>query len=150
MFTVRTIVARLRGRKTGLELAGVVSVSEAKRPELKAVEKAAKRWHAARLPRCPVRIDLPDGRARQRLYVLELNPLPGLTPDQIWLLIGKAINMDYRTLIPSQRSWRQRLKRLREKRRGAVRDATEESKVEGLSVARLRSHELRARQERAG
>ncbi len=57
--------------------------------------------------------------AHGNVYVLELNPLPGLTPD--WsdlVLIGKAINMDYRTLIAEILAGG--LKRLREKRRGTM------------------------------
>ena len=57
--------------------------------------------------------------AQGNVYVLELNPLPGLTPD--WsdlVLIAKAINMDYRTLIAEILAGG--LKRLREKKRAPV------------------------------
>jgi len=56
-------------------------------------------------------------------YVLEVNPLPGLTPDYSDLcLIAKAANIDYgRSLIGEILSGG--LKRLREKRRAEAREA---------------------------
>ncbi len=86
--------------------------------ELKAVEKAALETFLALDCRDVGRIDLRMD-AHGNVYVLELNPLPGLTPD--WsdlVLIGKAINMDYRTLIAEILAGG--LKRLREKRRGTM------------------------------
>ena len=54
--------------------------------------------------------------AKGDIYVLEVNPLPGLTPDYSDLcLIAKAANIDYRSLIGEILSGG--LKRLREKRR---------------------------------
>ena len=57
------------------------------------------------------------------VYVLELNPLPGLTPEHSDLvLIGTAAAMDYRTLIAEILAGG--LKRLREKRRdGGLRNS---------------------------
>lgn len=86
--------------------------------ELKAVEKAALDTFLALDCRDVGRVDLRMD-AHGNVYVLELNPLPGLTPD--WsdlVLIGKAINMDYRTLIAEIMAGG--LKRLREKKRGAL------------------------------
>jgi D-alanine-D-alanine ligase len=86
--------------------------------ELKAVEKAALDTFQALDCRDVCRIDMRMD-ALGNVYVLELNPLPGLTPD--WsdlVMIGKSINMDYRTLIAEIMAGG--LKRLREKRRGAV------------------------------
>jgi D-alanine-D-alanine ligase len=55
-------------------------------------------------------------------YVLEVNPLPGLTPDYSDLcLIAKAANIDYRSLIGEILAGG--LKRLREKRRAEAREA---------------------------
>ncbi|HNN95273.1 MAG TPA: hypothetical protein PKI03_23510, partial [Pseudomonadota bacterium] len=52
------------------------------------------------------------------VYVLELNPLPGLTPDYSDLcFISQAAGMDYRTLIAEILAGG--IKRLREKRREA-------------------------------
>jgi D-alanine-D-alanine ligase len=54
--------------------------------------------------------------------VLEVNPLPGLTPEYSDLcLIAKAANIDYRSLIGEILSGG--LKRLREKRRAGAREA---------------------------
>lgn len=86
--------------------------------ELKAVEKAALETFQALDCRDVGRVDLRMD-AHGNVYVLELNPLPGLTPD--WsdlVLIGKATNMDYRTLIAEILAGG--LKRLREKKRGMV------------------------------
>ena len=86
--------------------------------ELKAVEKAALDTFLALDCRDVGRVDLRMD-AHGNVYVLELNPLPGLTPD--WsdlVLIGKAINMDHRTLIAEIMAGG--LKRLREKKRGAL------------------------------
>ena len=72
------------------------------------------------------------------VYVLELNPLPGLTPEHSDLvLIGTAAAMDYRTLIAEILAGG--LKRLREKRRdGGMRSGnhTRASRFEG-SVSSL-------------
>jgi D-alanine--D-alanine ligase len=67
--------------------------------ELKRIEKTARDTFAALGCRDVSRIDLrmaPDGK----VYVIEINPLPGLTPDFSDLCtIAKASAMDYRTLI---------------------------------------------------
>ena len=79
--------------------------------------------------------------AHGNVYVLELNPLPGLTPD--WsdlVLIGKAINMDYRTLIAEILAGG--LKRLREKRRGTIQPRNGKS-TEGKSGAQSSVSESR-------
>jgi D-alanine-D-alanine ligase len=85
--------------------------------ELRAVERAARETFLALDCRDVARVDLrmnPQGM----VYVLEVNPLPGLTPDYSDLvLIAKAAGMDYRTLIAEILSGA--LKRLREKRREA-------------------------------
>ena len=61
------------------------------------------------------RIDL-RMNAQGQVYVFEVNPLPGLTPDYSDLvLIGKAVGMDYRTLIGEILAGG--LKRMREKKR---------------------------------
>jgi D-alanine-D-alanine ligase len=83
--------------------------------ELKAVERASLRTFLALDCRDVARVDLrmsPDGA----VYVLEVNPLPGLTPDYSDLvLISKASGFDYRTLIAEILSGA--LRRLRDKRR---------------------------------
>ncbi len=85
--------------------------------ELKAVERVARETFQALDCRDVARVDL---RMNQHglAYVLEVNPLPGLTPDYSDLvLIAKAAGMDFRTLITEILSGG--LKRLREKRREA-------------------------------
>ena len=62
-----------------------------------------------------------------QVYVLEVNPLPGLTPDYSDLvLIGKAAGINYRTLIGEILAGG--LKRLREKKREAVPRAADEKR----------------------
>jgi D-alanine-D-alanine ligase len=67
--------------------------------ELRAVERACRTTFMTLGCRDVARIDLrltPEGRA----YVLEVNPLPGLTPDYSDLcLIANGAKIDYRTLI---------------------------------------------------
>jgi D-alanine-D-alanine ligase len=83
--------------------------------ELKAVERAARETFQALDCRDVARVDLRMNDQGQ-VYVLEVNPLPGLTPDYSDLvLISKAAAMDYRTLIAEILAGG--LKRLREKRR---------------------------------
>jgi D-alanine-D-alanine ligase len=83
--------------------------------ELKAVERAARETFQALDCRDVGRVDLRMD-AQGNVYVLELNPLPGLTPEHSDLvLIGKAAAMDYRTLIAEILAGG--LKRLREKKR---------------------------------
>jgi D-alanine-D-alanine ligase len=84
-------------------------------PELRAVERAARETFVALDCRDVARVDLRMD-PRGGLYVLEVNPLPGLTPDYSDLvLIAKAAQIDYRTLIAEILAGG--LKRLREKRR---------------------------------
>lgn len=83
--------------------------------ELKALERAAKETFQALDCRDVARVDM-KMTAQGEVYVLEINPLPGLTPDYSDLvLIAKAAGMDYRTLIAEILAGG--LKRLREKRR---------------------------------
>lgn len=69
------------------------------RDELRAIERACRTTFAALGCRDVARVDLrlsPTGR----VYVLEVNPLPGLTPDYSDLcLIARGAGIDYRTLI---------------------------------------------------
>lgn len=85
--------------------------------ELKAVERVARETFAALDCRDVSRVDLrmtPKGE----LYVIEVNPLPGLTPGYSDLcLIASAAGIEYRTLISEILEGG--LKRLREKRREA-------------------------------
>jgi D-alanine-D-alanine ligase len=84
-------------------------------PELKAVERAARDTFIALDCRDVARIDLRMNQQGQ-VYVLEVNPLPGLTPDYSDLvLISKAAGIEYRTLISEILAGG--LKRLREKKR---------------------------------
>jgi D-alanine-D-alanine ligase len=83
--------------------------------ELKVVERAARETFDALDCRDVARVDLRMNPAGQ-VYVLEVNPLPGLTPDYSDLvLIAKAAKMDYRTLIGEILAGG--LKRMRERRR---------------------------------
>ena len=89
--------------------------------ELKAVERVCRETFAALDCRDVARVDLrmtPKGE----IYVLEVNPLPGLTPGYSDLcLIAKAAGIEYRTLIGEILAGG--LKRLREKRREAKSEA---------------------------
>jgi D-alanine-D-alanine ligase len=94
--------------------------------ELRACERAARETFIALDCRDVARIDLRMNAAGQ-VYVLEVNPLPGLTPDYSDLvLISKAAGIEYRTLIAEILAGG--LKRLREKKREdkpiAVREAS--------------------------
>ncbi len=83
--------------------------------ELKAVEKVCRETFAALDCRDVARVDL-RMNARGEFFVLEVNPLPGLTPGYSDLcLIAAAANIDYRSLIGEILAGG--LKRLREKRR---------------------------------
>jgi D-alanine-D-alanine ligase len=63
------------------------------------------------------------------LYVIEVNPLPGLTPGYSDLcLIASAAGIEYRTLIGEILEGG--LKRLREKRREAKAETKQEAKAE--------------------
>ena len=83
--------------------------------ELRNVERAARDTFLALDCRDCARIDIRMNASGQ-IYVLEVNPLPGLTPDYSDLvLIAKAAGISYRSLIAEILAGG--LKRLREKRR---------------------------------
>jgi D-alanine-D-alanine ligase len=85
--------------------------------ELRNIERAARETFVALGCRDVARVDLRMNE-RGEAYVLEVNPLPGLTPDYSDLvLICKAAGIEYRTLIAEILAGG--LKRLREKRREA-------------------------------
>jgi D-alanine-D-alanine ligase len=90
--------------------------------ELKAIERVCRETFAALDCRDVARVDLrltPKGE----FYVIEVNPLPGLTPGYSDLcLIATAAGIEYRTLIGDILEGG--LKRLRDKRREA-REAAE-------------------------
>ncbi|MEO8211742.1 MAG: ATP-grasp domain-containing protein [Myxococcales bacterium] len=90
--------------------------------ELKAVERVARDTFEALDCRDVARVDL-RMTAKGEIYVIEVNPLPGLTPGYSDLcLIATAAGIDYRTLIGEILAGG--LKRLREKRRAeAARNA---------------------------
>jgi D-alanine-D-alanine ligase len=93
--------------------------------ELKALERTAREVFAALDCRDVARIDV---RMDQKglIYVLEVNPLPGLTPDYSDLvLIAKAAGMDYRSLIGEILEGG--LKRMREKRRSEQAESKEKT-----------------------
>src|SRR3954469_19960097 len=96
--------------------------------ELKAIERVCRETFAALDCRDVARVDLrvkPNGD----IYVIEVNPLPGLTPGYSDLcLIASAAGIEYRTLIGEILEGG--LKRLREKRREAKTEARSEVKPE--------------------
>jgi D-alanine-D-alanine ligase len=93
--------------------------------ELRAMEKVCRATFMTLGCRDVARIDLrmtPDGR----IYVIEVNPLPGLTPDYSDLcLIANGAKIDYRALIGDVLSGA--IKRWRERQEGAVPRDTETS-----------------------
>ncbi len=90
--------------------------------DLRNVERAAVRAFQALDCRDVCRVDL-RMNDKGDVYVLELNPLPGLTPDYSDLcFIATAAGMDYRTLIAEILAGG--IKRLREVRRGSSGVAT--------------------------
>jgi D-alanine-D-alanine ligase len=93
--------------------------------ELRTMERMARETFDALDCRDFARIDLkmnPQGQ----IYVFEVNPLPGLTPDYSDLvLISKAAGLEYRTLIGEVLAGG--LKRMREKRREAQIDREREA-----------------------
>lgn len=99
--------------------------------ESRAIERAARETFAALDCRDVARVDLrlkPSGE----VYVIEINPLPGLTPDYSDLvLIAKAAGLSFRTLIGEILAGG--LKRLRDKRREA------QAPVTALAAARERA-----------
>src|SRR5207302_8366423 len=101
--------------------------------ELRAVERAARETFIALDCRDVARIDLRMSKDGQ-VYVLEVNPLPGLTPDYSDLvLISKAAGINYRTLIGEILAGA--LKRLREKKREATPRPSEKSGDKPLDKA---------------
>ncbi|HZL19912.1 MAG TPA: ATP-grasp domain-containing protein, partial [Polyangia bacterium] len=94
--------------------------------ELKAIERVCRETFAALDCRDVARVDLrvtPKGD----IYVIEVNPLPGLTPGYSDLcLIASAAGIEYRTLIGEILEGG--LKRLREKRREAKAETKTETK----------------------
>jgi D-alanine-D-alanine ligase len=105
--------------------------------ELKAIERAARDTFDALTCRDVARVDVRMNAAGQ-VYVLEANPLPGLTPDYSDLvLIGKAAGIDYKTLIGEILAGG--LKRLREKRRDAAERAERaEERAQSINQQNLR------------
>jgi D-alanine-D-alanine ligase len=99
--------------------------------EQKALERVARDTFEALDCRDVARVDLridPKGD----IYVIEVNPLPGLTPGYSDLcLIATAAGIDYRTLIGEILAGG--LKRLREKRRA---DAAKNAESQGAGVAK--------------
>jgi D-alanine-D-alanine ligase len=96
--------------------------------ELKGIEKVSRETFTALDCRDVARVDL-RMNARGEIYVLEVNPLPGLTPKYSDLcLIASAANIDYRQLIGEILAGG--LKRLREKRRAEVKEAEARSSDE--------------------
>jgi len=118
---------------------------------LKAIEKIARATFWALDCRDVARVDLRMG-ADGQVYVLEVNPLPGLTPDYSDLiLISKAAGMTYDELIAEVMTGG--LKRLRQKRR-EEREAEEaarkgESKDSGNGAAKKSEEEVAAKIEAA-
>lgn len=101
--------------------------------EQKAMEKIARATFWALDCRDVARVDLRMD-AEGRIYVLEVNPLPGLTPDYSDLvLIAKAIGMEYDQLIAEIMVGG--LRRMREKRR-------EERELEREREAQSNSNKL--------
>ena len=89
--------------------------------ELKSMERIARETFVALDCRDVARVDLRMDDTGE-IYVLEVNPLPGLTPGYSDLcLIAKAANIDYRSLIGEILTGG--LKRMREKRRADAREA---------------------------
>jgi len=89
--------------------------------ELKAVERVCRETFAALSCRDVARVDL-RMTAKGEIYVIEVNPLPGLTPGYSDLcLIAQAAGIEYKTLIGEILEGG--LKRLREKRREAKTEA---------------------------
>jgi D-alanine-D-alanine ligase len=85
--------------------------------ETRRIEKAVRDTFAALACRDVARVDLRMS-ADGTLYVIEVNPLPGLTPDFSDLcVIGKVAGMDHRTLIGEILAGC--IKRHREARQGA-------------------------------
>src|SRR5262249_33730409 len=96
--------------------------------ELKAIERVCRETFAALDCRDVARVDL-RMTAKGEIYVIEVNPLPGLTPGYSDLcLIAEAAGIEYRNLIGEILEGG--LKRLREKRREAKAEIRQEAKAE--------------------
>jgi D-alanine-D-alanine ligase len=99
--------------------------------ELKAIERVARETFDALDCRDVARVDLRMD-AKGEIYVLEVNPLPGLTPGYSDLcLIANAANIDYRSLIGEILAGG--MKRLREKRRA---EAAKEAPAPGAAATK--------------
>jgi D-alanine-D-alanine ligase len=100
--------------------------------ELRSIERACRTTFMALGCRDVARVDLrltPEGR----VYVLEVNPLPGLTPDYSDLcLIANGAKIEYRTLIGEILSGA--IKRWQNRQRGRVNGGRAS---EGLATARV-------------
>src|SRR5882757_5314978 len=102
--------------------------------EQKAIEKIARATFWALDCRDVARVDLRMD-AEGRIYVLEVNPLPGLTPDYSDLeLIAKACGMEYDQLIAEIMTGG--LRRMREKRR-EERELEREREAKNKDIAKL-------------
>jgi D-alanine-D-alanine ligase len=89
--------------------------------ELRAMEKVCRQTFMALGCRDVARVDLRMTK-EGRIYVIEVNPLPGLTPDYSDLcLIANGAKIDYRTLIGEILSCA--IKRWRDKQEGRPREA---------------------------
>src|SRR4029078_10718308 len=96
--------------------------------ELKAIERVCRETFAALDCRDVARVDL-RMTAKGDIYVIEVIPLPGLTPGYSDLcLIAQAAGIEYRNLIGEILEGG--LKRLREKRREAKSEAQADAKQE--------------------
>jgi len=97
--------------------------------ELKAIERVCRETFDALDCRDVARVDL-RMTAKGDIYVIEVNPLPGLTPGYSDLcLIAQAAGIEYRNLIGEILEGG--LKRLREKRREAKAEIRQEAKANG-------------------
>jgi D-alanine-D-alanine ligase len=101
--------------------------------ELRAVEKACRTTFMALGCRDVARIDLrisPQGR----VFVLEVNPLPGLTPDYSDLcLIARGAKIEYRTLIGEILSGA--IKRWQTRQRGGITSGRSDDSMAASNVA---------------
>jgi D-alanine-D-alanine ligase len=104
------------------------------REELRAMEKVCRSTFMALGCRDVARVDLRMTK-EGRLYVIEVNPLPGLTPDYSDLcLIGNGAKIEYRTLIGEILSFA--IKRWRDKQEGRPREREREQVVQPASPDR--------------
>jgi D-alanine-D-alanine ligase len=101
--------------------------------ELKAIERVCRETFDALDCRDVARVDL-RMTAKGDIYVIEVNPLPGLTPGYSDLcLIAQAAGIEYSTLIGEILDGG--LKRLREKRREAKAETRQEAKADQRAPA---------------